>query len=146
MSYAAPVPDLHAEPLRSLSWVLRFKVGFTLAVWAIPMLLLPASMLEAVVGFVPEPMLWVRLLGWAYLALCVGYLDGLRIAQRGMFPRGVVLMGIVSNGGAAVLLLLSRLFGVASELQGLPAIGVWLSIVVLLAITASLMVAWVRAR
>ncbi|MEM7435051.1 MAG: hypothetical protein AAF436_07860, partial [Myxococcota bacterium] len=70
----------------------------------------------------------------------------LRSAQRGTFPRGVVAMGIVSNGGAAILLTMSRTFGVASQLDGLPAMDLSLSIAALLGITTSLVVAWVRAR
>ncbi|MEM7437678.1 MAG: hypothetical protein AAF436_21170, partial [Myxococcota bacterium] len=121
MNHTLPLSEVRAEPNRLLIWALRFKVGFTLVAWAVPLLVLPASVLEGFVGFVPDPILWVRLLGWAYLALCVGYLGGLRSAQRGTFPRGVVAMGIVSNGGAAILLTMSRTFGVASQLDGLPA-------------------------
>lgn len=63
-----------------------------------------------------EPsLLLIRLLGWAYLALCVGYYDAYRQAQRQReVPRGIMYMGIVSNGGAAIILTL-QLFLAASN-------------------------------
>ena len=68
----------------------------------------------------PEPQLFLRLLGMAYTALIVGYAFGLRDARSGRYPAGVVWVGIVSNGGAFVMLAVAALLGVWSG-WGLPA-------------------------
>jgi hypothetical protein len=49
----------------------------------------------------------IRLYGVAITALLVGYGFGIPTANSGQFPRGVVYMGLVSNVGAALLLLQS---------------------------------------
>jgi hypothetical protein len=53
----------------------------------------------------PEPVMFLRLLGTAYLGLLAGYWIGLRQARNGQHPTATVGAGIVSNGGAAVCLL-----------------------------------------
>ena len=44
------------------------------------------------------------MLGWAYVALCVGYWFGLRAALQGRRAMGPIWVGIVSNGGACLYL------------------------------------------
>ena len=48
--------------------------------------------------------MFVRLLGWAYLALCVGYSFALRSALQGKRALGQIWVGILSNGGAFAVL------------------------------------------
>lgn len=90
--------------MRALAIVLLLKVILTLVCWAGPLLLIPGSTLSGLGFPQPEPMLFVRLLGVAYLALLLGYLSGMLRAWRGDYPAGIVWMGIVSNGGACGLL------------------------------------------
>ena len=64
-------------------------------------------------GFPPQPgYMFVRLLGCAYLALCVGYALGLRASLNGVRAPGPIWAGIVSNGGACGILVY---FGVKGE-------------------------------
>lgn len=95
--------------------VLILKIGVTLVCWAGPMLLLHPAQFE-MLGFpVPEPFLYIRLLGMAYLALVVGYAYGYRVALKGYFPSAAVAIGIVSNGGAAMIILAFLLSGKTEE-------------------------------
>lgn len=90
--------------MRALSGVLLLKILLTLVCWAAPLLLLSGDTLVALGFPLPQPMLFVRLLGVAYLALVFGYLHGAARAWRGDYPGGIVWMGLVSNGGACGLL------------------------------------------
>ena len=49
--------------------------------------------------------MFVRMLGWAYLALCVGYWFGLQAALQGRRAMGPIWVGILSNGGAFLYLI-----------------------------------------
>src|SRR5687767_6867942 len=90
--------------MNRLSQVLVLKISATMLFWCLPLILFPASFL-AILGVPEQPTyLFVRLLGWAYLALCVGYAFGLRESLQGNRPAGPVWMGIVSNGAACVCL------------------------------------------
>ena len=60
----------------------------------------PSSVLEWLGFVVPNPPVFLRLLGMAYLALAVGYAFGLRDSLGGKYPIGTVWVGIVGNGGA----------------------------------------------
>ncbi|MGH8049870.1 MAG: hypothetical protein ACREPB_04340, partial [Arenimonas sp.] len=75
-----------------------------MTVWCIPLLFFPAAILQWLGFPVPEPLLFLRLLGMAYSALVVGYCFGLRDALRNHYPRAVVWVGVISNGGACILL------------------------------------------
>jgi len=98
-----------------LSKVLVFKILGTIAIWCIPLLLFPAAALETL-GF-PEQdsYMFVRMLGWAYLALCVGYGFGLQASLAGYRLMGPIWVGIVSNGGACLYLLYYGLGGTWSD-------------------------------
>ena len=80
------------------------KILLTVLVWCAPLLVLPDVVADAVgLEGAATPFL-LRLLGLAYLALCVGYAFGLQAAWVGQRRHGPLWAGIVSNGGAAVLL------------------------------------------
>ena len=87
-----------------LARVLVAKVAMTACIWVAPLLCFPVSWLEALGFPVPEPVLFLRLLGMAYAALVVGYCAGLRELGRGDHPATVLRVGLVSNGGACLLL------------------------------------------
>ncbi len=124
-----------------LSMVLMFKICATLLVWCVPLLVLPTSVLEWL-GLPPEtPWMFLRMLGWAYLALCVGYSFALTEALKGKRLVSTIWVGIVSNGGACALLLVHGCLGAWTD-WGLPIqVVLWGSVAATALITAGL-VAW----
>ncbi|MDD9944692.1 MAG: hypothetical protein OXU20_26840 [Myxococcales bacterium] len=134
-----------SRPLGLLKTVLIFKITVTIFAWALPFLLLPPSWLHVMVGPVPEPIMTLRLLGWAYVALVAGYTSGLVEVMRGRLPWGILVMGLVSNGGATLLLAVHLLVGEGAELRGVPALTNWLSCFSVAFITAGLSTVAARA-
>lgn len=110
-----------------LSLLLVMKIGVTGLLVALPFLLLPKSRLERTTHTTAATAALFRLYGVAISALLVGYAFGIPAAEAGRFPWGVALMGTVSNGGAALLLLVyandSPRNGVLSLFFGLIALG-----------------------
>ena len=90
-----------------LAIILTLKIAVTGVAVALPTLLVPAAQLPARIGVNVEGAPMIRLYGVAVTALLVGYASGFWAIAQGQFPWGVVAMGIVSNGGATVALLLS---------------------------------------
>lgn len=91
-----------------MSWIsllLTVKVLFTFIIVVIPLLFLSKNKLEKLMRVKTETPLLFRLYGIALLALLSGYSFGIPSAESGIFPWGVVCMGIVSNGGAVLVLL-----------------------------------------
>lgn len=91
----------------SLVTVLWVKVCITCALWALPMLLAPSNWLVGLGFPLGDSVVFVRLLGVAYLSLAIGYCTALRQA-RSQFPTAIVLVGVVSNVGASIALLANR--------------------------------------
>jgi hypothetical protein len=124
--------------MNRLSQVFVFKIAATALFWCAPLILFPAGFLE-VVGLPAQPSyLFVRLLGWAYLALCVGYAFGLRESLQGKRPSGAVWMGIASNASACICLGWFGAIGTWSEWGLLLQFLLWASVVVTAAVTAGL--------
>jgi hypothetical protein len=98
--------------LKTVLWV---KVLITLCYWTLPLLAFPASCFVWIGMPEPKPMLFLRLLGAAYLALVVGYTSGLRRLGRGDDIRNIIWVGIASNGSASLILLLSGIVGTWEE-------------------------------
>ena len=91
--------------MNTLSRVYIFKISATLIFWCIPLLLFPKEILRQI-GFPEhETYMFVRMLGWAYLALCVGYYTGLRASLKGVKIMSPIYVGLVSNSGACIYLL-----------------------------------------
>ena len=90
--------------MRGLKGLLIRKIVITGIFWCIPLLAFPTSWLVAGGIPAPEPLLFVRLLGAAYLALLVGYYMGMKGLEKGDNPKQVIYMGIASNGLACLLL------------------------------------------
>lgn len=86
-----------------LGLTLLFKIAVTLFLLA-PLMLGPARRLGPAFSLEAAHPLIFRLYGMAIAALLVGYGFGFAAAQNGAFPWGPVVMGIVSNGGAALIL------------------------------------------
>ena len=135
--------------MNALRLLLQIKVALTVLAWCLPLLLLPASALSWL-GFPVVPMIFLRLLAMAYLALVVGYLLGLLQLRRGSYPWATVWVGIVSNGGAGVLLTIAWIssawatWGSFAQLfMGLSALGASL---IAIGLTLSALVQWLAQR
>lgn len=114
--------------MTALARVFVVKIAATVLLWCVPLLLFPAAVLVRL-GF-PEPgglLLFVRLLGWAYLALCVGYGFGLAAALKGQRAMGPIVVGIISNGGASLYLCYFGFSGAWSEWGGIMPWLLWAS-------------------
>ena len=91
--------------MKCLASIIAAKIALTAVFWVAMPLLATSGFLHKL-GF-PNPDsigLFLKLLGVAYLSLLVSYVDGFRDARRGMYPRQTVTIGMVSNGGAFVVL------------------------------------------
>lgn len=131
---------------RRLVLTYRIKIGATLGAWCAPLLLLDGAVLRTL-GLTPEPSLMpLRMLGWAYLALCVGYAAGLRAALAGRVENGPLDVGIVSNGGAALLLAWYGVTGSWTNWHMFVQFHLWGSALVAALIAASLLAARLRHR
>ncbi len=130
--------------MNALSVVFVFKIAATILFWCIPLLLFPAALLDAV-GLPEQPtLMFLRMLGWAYLALCVGYAFGLRAALHGERLAGPIWVGIVSNGGACVYLAVYGALGTWSSWGGFVQFLLWSSMAATAAITLGLYLFGVR--
>ncbi|MCG8672755.1 MAG: hypothetical protein MI867_25365 [Pseudomonadales bacterium] len=125
---------------QKLYYLLIFKITLTLAMWCIPLMLFPAELLEWL-GFPSiEPSLFSKLLGMAYLALVVGYTFGLLAVRNGETPINTIWVGIVSNGGAAIILGFYGLQGAWSEWGWFAQLHMWLSFIGVTIITFGLFI------
>ena len=88
-----------------LTLILIIKIVFTIVTVAAPFLLLsPERIAEMLGATAPSPAQY-RLYGVAMIALLAGYAFAIPMAQRGERPMGPLVMGVISNGGAAITLL-----------------------------------------
>ena len=90
--------------MASLIFTYKMKIGFTLLCWCLPLLLFPALIVEALGTEAEIVTVLLRLLGWAYLALCVGYFIGMKKAYKGEYHEAPIFAGIASNSGVSLLL------------------------------------------
>lgn len=133
--------------MNALSLVLTFKIAATILFWCVPLLLLPSSMLIEL-GFLAQSndLMFARMLGWAYLALCIGYAFGLKASLLGKRALGPIWVGIVSNGGACVLLLLFGLSSSWNDLSSMVQFIFWSSALATAAITVGLWIWGVKGE
>jgi cation transport ATPase len=129
--------------IKALSTVLLIKILFTLIFWCIPLLFFPSSLFIRIGIPEPQPILFIRLLGLAYLALTLGYILGFKALRQNRNVqsndvRNVVLVGLVSNGSASMILFISGSLGVWSEWSNLAQIFMWSSAIVTAFITLGL--------
>lgn len=92
--------------MNALGLLLAIKIVVTIIFVAVPFLLLPQEKLRA--AFRTEGAgsgTLFRLYGVAMLAILANYAYGLWAAAHGQFPWGVIVMGVISNGGAVVVAL-----------------------------------------
>ena len=123
----------------ALRRTLAAKTLLTLALWAVPALFLPAAWFP-LLG-IPEPplaqLVFVRLLGAAYVGLCVGYAIAWRSPAR---HPGAVLVGVVSNGLSALAILSVGSAGGFDSWSPLGAAYIWGSCLVAAGIAIALVV------
>ena len=130
--------------MNNLSKVFIVKITATALFWCLPLILLPVSLLEAY-GFPKQnTYMFVRMLGWAYLALCVGYGFGLRSSLQGKRALGPIWVGIVSNGGAFLILCYYGLEGSWASWSGLVQLIGWASVLATFSIALGLFIFGVR--
>ncbi len=84
--------------------ILAAKIIVTVVLVTGPFLLWPQRRLEIMTGVSAASATLFRLYGMAAAALLVGYGVGIWQSMNGVFPWAAVLMGIVSNVGAAGIL------------------------------------------
>jgi hypothetical protein len=106
----------------------------------------PASLLGSI-GFPDQASyMFVRMLGWAYFTLCIGYWFGLRASLRGERALGPIWVGIFSNGGAFLYLSYYGFSGAWSTWGAAVQFVGWGSIVATFLITLGLLVYGVKGH
>ena len=115
--------------MRPLAVILQVKIWVTISFWCVPLLLFPRSVFEWL-GFIDVgSIMFLRLLGMAYLALVAGYYLGYKDFVAGLYPSSAVLVGIISNSGAFLLLVIGSVIDVWSSWGVLAKTFMWSSIV-----------------
>lgn len=131
-------PKTTDAPLHALVNVLYFKITATVLFWCVPFLTFPPFAIEFL-GFPPQDhWMFIRMLGWAYLALCVGYWFALLEAKRGRRLLGALWMGVVSNGGACGYLTFYGAIGLWDTWGAMAQVILWGSALATALITAGL--------
>ena len=87
--------------LAALLWIL---IVVMIGCWCVPLLFLPRALLRRIQIPVTEPILFVRLLGAASLALCIHYALGARDLRRGEDPTDVVVVALLHCGMSAAII------------------------------------------
>ena len=90
-----------------LSLLLVTKILITLGVVILPFLFFKTATLDRLAGFGTPNAAFYRLYGMAILALVVAYTGGLLQTFQGLYPGTIVAMGLVSNVGAATVMVLT---------------------------------------
>ncbi len=98
-----------------LAILLAIKILVTAAFMAIPFLTFSTKRLAGTMGITGGGEVLFRLYGIALIALLAGYGSAFPLLARNEFPWGIVVMGIISNGGAAAIL-----FGTGAWRKSLP--------------------------
>jgi len=124
--------------MHPLEWILWIKIIATLLLWALPLLVIPSEQARKWGLPVIDPPIFGRLLGVAYCALLAGYISGLVALRQGSWPTGIIWMGIISNGGASVLLFHAWILGQWKELRSLTRGFQIFSMLLVMAITTGL--------
>lgn len=91
--------------MRGLQGLFIRKITVTLMGLCIPLLFFPKALFTQLGIPMEGPMIFIRLLGVAYLALCVGYYSGITAIKNKQNPMAIIHMGLVSNGLAAAVFL-----------------------------------------
>lgn len=125
-------------PLSALAYVLRAKIGITLVFWCVPLLLFPKNAFEWLGFREVGSVVFLKLLGMAYLALVAGYYLGYREIASSVYPANTVRVGIVSNLGAFLLLVYFSLAGSWDSWGILAQLFMWASLLATGSLSAAL--------
>lgn len=128
-----------------LKATLILKIVLTIG-WSASLLFLTSTHFEKLGVPEPQPVLFTRLLGAAFLALLLGYVLGLRDLWRGKMPVNTILVGIVSNGLACVFLVYFGFQGTWSEWGSLARCCMWGSAIFTGLITVLLVISILMIR
>ena len=90
-----------------LTVVLIVKIGVTLFAVVLPFLMFGKEKLDRILQMTTNSSSLYRLYGFAVLALLVGYAGGIVQIAHNLYPIGVIVMGITSNAGAVLVLILT---------------------------------------
>ena len=123
--------------VKPLEITLIAKITLTALLWCLPLIFFPSRLYDWL-GFTIGPVIFVRLLGFAYLALLVGYVLACRDVVAGVYPANTILVGLVSNLGACLVLCWGALIGQWSERGWLAQLYMWVSLAATGAISLSL--------
>lgn len=91
--------------MKGLKGLFIRKIAITAIFLCVPLLFFPSSLFEALGVPAPQPLIFVRLLGVAYLALIVGYYGGIKAMGNNQSSLFAIDMGLVSNGVAFIVFL-----------------------------------------
>lgn len=91
------------DVLKGIKTVLLLKIIITAALWAVPLMLIPSSLLNSM-GFPVVDLMFVRLLGIAYFSLGVNYYFGYTWTKKNHFPVCSAWTGVISNGLSSIYL------------------------------------------
>lgn len=124
--------------MRGLKITMTLKIIITILFWIIPSLFFPQSLCNDL-GFPKfEPLVFIKILGVAFTALCFCYIFGLSEIKKGKYPEISVRVGIVSNGGAALFLAASGIGGDWKDWGNFAQSFMWLSLISVSLITFGL--------
>lgn len=126
--------------MHGLLKVLATKIVITVLIWALPLLLFPKDLLVCLGFPAAEPEIFLRLLGMAYAALVVSYVLGFSRARRNDYPVEAVWVGIVSNGGATVVLAIGAFMGTWFHWGAFAQVYMWFSLASVALITVGLVI------
>ena len=88
-----------------LSVLLIYKIVGSILLVCTPFLFFSQEKLEKLTKVQSQNTVLFRLYGVAILSLLVGYAFALHASFNGQFPFNGVIMGLVSNGGASIVML-----------------------------------------
>ena len=132
-------------PHPALRYVLLFKITLTFCLWALPLLFVPVWLADGLQLPFVQPEIFGRLLGAAYLALNLGYILGYVEFSRGQVPTSAILVGILSNGVAALLLVAFGISGAYSAMHAPGQLMMWASAAATTLITLGLLLTGLSA-
>lgn len=94
--------------MTSLTLILSFKITVTLLFVVFPFLFHKRQKLDLATSMTSSSASLYRLFGVSNLALLVAYAGGIYLVENGVFPWVVIFMGLMSNFGSTLTLILSK--------------------------------------
>jgi hypothetical protein len=126
--------------MKSLSFVLAFKIFVTFLFWWLPLAFFPASLITSLGFPLQSSYMFIRLLGMAYFSLGVGYVFGLQESLNNQLPVAVIWTGIISNGGTCALLAFFGIKGAWLTWGTFAQFAMWTSLILTGIITIGLII------